>query len=348
MIDKNYCMSSYLAFRYIEKDETDFFEGLKHSNIEFVPETEKILVKTAEDIDEAIQKEFDNLKGKKLGLLLSGGMDSANLASYMKGCDAYTFRFMGGDFQTEELKRAEYYANYYELNLHYVDINWDTVTKYLEPVMRRKNAPVHSIEPQLYQAAMQAKKDDIEQLVVGESADLIFGGMDMLLSQDWTVEEFKERYTFTKPEDILKEPADISYLFERYRRNHKIDFLSFMDDVFSVESSSSYYNAFGAAEIPYIDPYAKLKMKDDLDLYRIRHGEPKYLIRDLFSMKYPEFPIPDKVPMPRPVDIYFKDWNGPTRYEFRDDIDMKQYTGNQKWQMFCLEYFLNMYEPELR
>jgi len=348
MIDKNYCMSSYLAFRYIEKDETDFFEGLKHSNIESVPETEKILVKTAEDIDEAIQKEFDNLKGKKLGLLLSGGMDSANLASYMKGCDAYTFRFMGGDFQTEELKRAEYYANYYGLNLHYVDINWDTVTKYLEPVMRRKNAPVHSIEPQLYQAAMQAKKDDIEQLVVGESADLIFGGMDMLLSQDWTVEEFKERYTFTKPEDILKEPVDISYLFERYRRNYKIDFLSFMDDVFSVESSSSYYNAFGAAEIPYIDPYAKLKMKDDLDLYRIRHGEPKYLIRNLFSMKYPEFPIPDKVPMPRPVDIYFKDWNGPTRYEFRDDIDMKQYSGNQKWQMFCLEYFLNMYEPELR
>lgn len=347
MVDKNYCMSSYLAFRYIEKDETDFFEGLKHSKIEPVPETEKILVRTAEDIDKAIQKEFDNLNGRKLGLLLSGGMDSANLASYMKGCDAYTFRFMGGEFQTDELKRAEYYANYYGLHLHYVDINWDTVKKYLEPVIKRKNAPVHSIEPQLYQAAIQAKKDGIEQLVVGESADLIFGGMDMLLSQDWTVEEFKERYTFTKPENVLKEPVDISYLFERYRKNYKIDFLSFMDDIFSVESSSSYYNAFGAAEIPYIDPYAKLKMKEDLDLYRVRHGEPKYLIRDLFSMKYPEYPIPDKVTMPRPVDIYFKDWNGPKRYEFRDDIDMKQYTGNQKWQMFCLEYFLNMHEPEL-
>lgn len=347
MIDKNYCMSSYLAFRYIEKEETDFFEGLKHSNIEPVPKTEKILVKTAEDIDEAIQKEFDNLKGRKLGLLLSGGMDSANLASYMKGCDAYTFRFMDGEFQAEELKRAEYYAEYYGLNLHYVDINWDTVKNYLEPVVKRKNAPVHSIEPQLYQAAMQAKGDGIEQLVIGESADFIFGGMDGLLSKDWTVEEFKERYTFTNPEGVLKEPIDMSYLFERYRKKDKIDFLTFMDDIYSVESPSSYYNAFGAAGIPYIDPYAKLKMKEDLDLYRIRHGEPKYLIRDLFSLKYPEYPIPNKVPMPRPVDIYFKDWEGPKRYEFRDDIDIKKYSGNQKWQMFCLEFFLNIYEPEL-
>ena len=30
MIDKNYCMSSFLAFRFIEKDDVDFFVGLKH------------------------------------------------------------------------------------------------------------------------------------------------------------------------------------------------------------------------------------------------------------------------------------------------------------------------------
>lgn len=27
MVDKKYCMSSYLAFRYIEDDNRDFFEG---------------------------------------------------------------------------------------------------------------------------------------------------------------------------------------------------------------------------------------------------------------------------------------------------------------------------------
>ncbi|MBR5237796.1 MAG: adenylyltransferase/cytidyltransferase family protein [Paludibacteraceae bacterium] len=338
-------MSSYLAFRYIEQEGMDFYEGLCHENIP-LPNSELFTyVRTADDIDVAIQKVFDSLKGEKLGICLSGGMDSAILASYMRGCDAYTFRFLGGEYQKEELARAEYYAKYYNLKLHYVDINWETVEKCLEPVVREKNAPVHSIEPQLYQAALQAKQDGVTRLIVGESSDLIFGGMDQLLSKDWSVEDFQKRYTFLNPSCVLKESVDMSYLYERYRQGDRIDFLHFMDDVFSRESSSSYYNAFKAADMPYTDPYALLRMSEPLDLNRVRNGESKYLIRELMQKKYPEIPVPDKVPMPRPVDEYFKNWSGPKRPEFRRDIDMAQFTGNQKWQMYCLEYFLNMYEP---
>ena len=345
MNKKNFCMSSYLAFRYIEQEGMDFYEWLCHENIP-LPNSELFTyVRTADDIDVAIQKVFDSLKGEKLGICLSGGMDSAILASYMRGCDAYTFRFLGGEYQKEELARAEYYAKYYNLNLHYVDINWETVEKCLEPVVREKNAPVHSIEPQLYQAALQAKQDGVTRLIVGESSDLIFGGMDQLLSKDWSVEDFQKRYTFLDPSCVLKESVDMSYLYERYRQGDRIDFLHFMDDVFSRESSSSYYNAFKAADMPYTDPYALLRMSEPLDLNRVRNGESKYLIRELMQKKYPEIPVPDKVPMPRPVDEYFKNWSGPKRPEFRRDIDMSQFTGNQKWQMYCLEYFLNMYEP---
>ena len=83
----------------------------------------------------------------------------------------------------------------------------------------------------------------------------------------------------------------------------------------------------------------------ELDLYKIRHGQSKYLIRELFSKKYPEYPVPEKLPMPRPVDIYFKDWTGPKREEFRSDINMDELTGNQKWQLFSLERFLDIFEP---
>lgn len=62
--------------------------------------------------------------------MLSGGMDSANLVAYMRGCDAYTFRFLGGEFQGDELEREEKFANHYDLNLHYVDICWKTVELY--------------------------------------------------------------------------------------------------------------------------------------------------------------------------------------------------------------------------
>ena len=345
MINKNFCMSSYLAFRYIEREGMDFYEGLHHENIPLPNSEHFTYVHTAQDIDKAIQKVFDSLQGEKLGICLSGGMDSAILAAYMPGCDAYTFRFLGGEYQKEELARAEYYAKYYGLNLHYVDIDWNTVEQYLPIVMRSKNAPVHSIEPQLYQAALQAKADGVTRLIVGESSDLIFGGMDQLLSKDWTVEDFAKRYTFLDPARVLREPVDMSYLYERYRQGEKIDFLQFMDDVFSRESSSSYYNAFKTAGMPYTDPYALLRMADALDLTRVRNGESKYLVRELMQIKYPEIPVPNKVPMPRPVDAYFKDWCGPKRPEFRRDIDMSQLTGNQKWQLYCLEQFLNMFEP---
>ena len=345
MVDKKYCMSSYMAFRYIERDEMDFYPGMHHENIKPIPNEQRILVHTSEEIGNEIEKQIRQFEGKKKGILLSGGMDSAIVASYLPGAEAYTFRFLGGNFQSEELRRAEYYAKYYGLNLHYVDISWDTVIQHLEPVMKAKAAPVHSIEPQILQAALQAKNDGVEVVFVGESSDLIFGGMDQLIGQDWTFNGFMNRYIFTKPEDVLKDPVSMQYVFERYRKDgDKIDYLTFMDDVFAIESSSSYLNAFAVAEMPYYDPYAKLKMADELDLYRVRHGEPKYLIRGLMAMRYPEIPVPNKVPMPRPVDEYFKTWGGPKRPEFRDDIDMSKFTGNQKWQMYCLEKYLEMNE----
>ncbi len=344
MVDKKYCISSYMAFRYIEDDDKEFYEGFKHNNIKKIPDNQKILVKTAEDIDCEIANQMNKFKDKKKGIMLSGGMDSAIVASYLSGSDAYTFRFLGGEFQKEELERARYYAKYYGLNLHYVDITWNTVLTHLEAVMKAKCAPVHSIEPQILQAALQAKADGIEVMFVGESSDLIFGGMDALLAKDWDFDEFMNRYIFTKPEDVIVEPESMQYLFERYRQGDKIDFLKFMDNVFSIESSSSYFNAFAVAGMEYYDPYARLKMAEKLDLYRVRHGEPKYLIRNLMAKKYPEIPVPDKIPMPRPVDTYFKTWEGPKHPVFRNDIDMNKFTGNQKWQMYCLEKFLNMNE----
>ena len=344
MTDKNFCMSSYLAFRYIEDDSKNFYDGMEHKNISAIPDSEKTFVKTADEIGDAINRQMRLFDGRKKGVLLSGGMDSAIVASYMNGGDAYTFRFLGGEFQKEELARAEYFARYYNLNLHYVDISWETVVNHVDACMKAKCAPVHSIEPQILQAALQAKNDGVEVMFVGESSDLVFGGMDKLLAKDWTFDDFMNRYMFTNPSDALKNPVDMSYLFERYRQGDKIDFLSFMDNVFSIESSSSYWNAFAIADMPYYDPYAHLKMSEPLDLHRVRNGEPKYLIRELMAKRYPEIPVPNKNPMPRPVDAYFADWKGPARSEFKDNLEMSKFTGNQKWQLWCLERWLDTNE----
>lgn len=342
MIDKNYCMSSYLVFRYIVDKEKDFYNNTSHQKYSLIPEEERILVSTEEDIDKAIKKQFDNVRDKRLGILLSGGMDSACLASYMDGCDAYTFKFLDGKYQKDELSRAEYYAKNYHLKLHYVDISWNTVKENLEVLMKHKGAPVHSIEPQILAAAKQAKSDGIEMMVIGDAADYVFAGMDGLYAKDWTFDEFVKRYTYINPEEVLVNPVDMNDAFEKYRDGNNIDYISLMHEYTDIESYASYKNAFDACGIPFIDPYEILKMAEPLDMNRIRNGESKYLIRGLFKMKYPRIPVPEKIPMPRPVDEYFKGWEGPSRPEFRKDIDINRYTGNQKWQLWCLERFLEI------
>ena len=347
MVDKAYCCSAFLAYRFVPVEGVEFAPGLHHVTAA-LPEPDALTyVHDKHDLDHALAKVFDSLRGQKLGLLLSGGMDSSLLATYMKGCDAYTFRFMGGSFQGEELARAERFAAINQMHLHYVDIDWNVVQECLAPVMRHRGAPVHSIEPQIYAAALQAQRDGIERMIIGDGADYVFGGMDLLLARDWGYEEFIKRYIYIDPAEILCGPKDVTGLFEPYRRGDKIDFLAFMDGPNTVESYSSYMNAFAAAAMPYTDPYEHLKMAEALDLARIRSGESKYLIRETFRMRYGEDP-PQKLPMPRPVDQYFRDWAGPQRSEFRTDIDITRYNGNQRWLMYALEQFLNMIDHETR
>ena len=344
MTDKEFCLSSYIAFRYLWKDGVDFAEGFQHKNYSPVKASEQIPVKTSEDIDREIQKQFDALYQKydSIGILLSGGMDSANLSAYLKpGSHAYTFNSASGEFDAD-VERAKQYCKKWQLNHHLIDITMADYEQYTPIVMRHKFAPVHSIEPQIYKAALMAKADGVQLMIVGESADLIFGGMDKLISPEWTFDGFAKRYTFLDPALVLTHPVDQSELFERYRTGATtIDVMRFMDEVFAIESSGSYLNAFGAAWLPYYDPYARLVMADPLDMQRVRNGEPKYLVRGLYAIKYPELEIPFKIPMPRPVDAVFKNWQGPSRPEFRKDIPMEQLTGNQKWQLWCAEQFLN-------
>ncbi len=348
MIDKNFCMSSYLALRYVEKRGVDFCAQYRYKSPELPADDKRIFVTTAADIDRAIAAQIEVLKRKyhKIGIMLSGGMDSSILASYLPGCDAYTFRFMNGPFQSDELHRAEKFAAYYGLTLHYVDITWESVTACLEPVMKEKGGPVHSIEPQICQAALQAKADGVDLMIIGDASDYVFGGMDQLLSKDWTFDEFMKRCIYVEPSEVLVAPVSVQYLFERYRKGNDIDFLKFYDISITEESYGSYANAFETAGLPYYDPYELLKMAQPLDLKRIRSGESKYLIRELFSMRYPDIPVPEKLPMPRPVDAYFKDWDGPKRPEFKPDLDMTKYTGNQKWLLWCLEQFLDMVDRD--
>jgi hypothetical protein len=68
MVDKQFCMSSYLAFRYVERKDTNFYEGLQTFTIPEPDSSRFIHVRTALEIDSELQKVFDTLKCVQLGL----------------------------------------------------------------------------------------------------------------------------------------------------------------------------------------------------------------------------------------------------------------------------------------
>ena len=344
MIDKNNCMSQFLAFRFIKDENLNFYKGLNHTVYKPTRIADLISVKTAEDIDRVIKEKIDNFYiPNKTAIFLSGGMDSAILASYLpKGTKAYTFQCIA-EGSINETEQAKKYCDLLGLNQEIIEMNWSDFEELTPEILKADGVPFHSIEVQLLKAARYAKSQGIERIIIGDAADYVFGGMDRILSKDWTFEEFYNRFNYINPQEVLKDGQSVREIYEPYRIEYdKIDFQKMLKDYMDIESDTSYMHAFNNAGIEYLDPYSYMKMAEPLDLSRIRAGESKYLIRELFSKRYPTIPVPNKIPMPRATNQWLKDYI-PTRDEFLPNCT-ENMTGDQKWLCWCLEQYLNIYD----
>lgn len=343
--EEAYCMSSYLMYRYV-------FDGSKlpamyRSNIVDIsfPRTP---IKNAEDLLEALGKMvFDSCKDRKAALALSGGIDSAILAKFMpKGAKAYTFRcVIPGKRVIDESERARKWAKMNELEHEIIDIKWEDVEQVTDTLMQHKGTPIHSIEAQIYIAALKAKLDGAEKLIFGENADIIYGGMNGLLSKDWLYSEFVDRYTYVMPYKALKEPMIILEPFLEYEKDGHIDGHDFINKYFRQEALGTYTNACNTAGVQFVGPYSMTYLDAPLDYSRVRRGETKYIVREAFRKLYPSEEIPDKIPMPRPVNEWFKEWDGPKRTEFVPHCTNIM-TGDQKWMIWCAEKWLNLLDRQ--
>jgi hypothetical protein len=342
MVNKEFCMSSFLSYRALVDYDMRFTEDLQPYH--FKPNTHKFPITSADDVDDAISSVINEALGNgKCALMLSGGIDSAILAKYLpKGTIAYTLRCLAPG-ALDETEQAKKYAEECGLAHKTIDVSWDDYTNYSPMLMRHKGAPIHSIEPQIYKAALTAKEAGIDNLIFGENADMIFGGMDGLISKDWLFDEFVERYTYIDATKVLRDGIRITAPFEKYRQGNKIDFYHFICDYFYMEANGSYDNACVTAGVSYISPFNRMILDVPLDYDRIRGGEPKYMLRELFKKKYNTTDVPPKTPMPRAVKQWLANWSGPVREEFSEDC-VQGLSGDQKWMVYILEMFLNMTE----
>ncbi len=345
-IDKDWCMSSFLTFRYVADSELQFGGGYSHVECKTISDSKKYSCKTVDDIESRIKEQLDGIKPDKTALLLSGGIDSGILASYMpKGTAAYTVDSPAKAAKIE-IARAKKVCEYYGLEHRIVEVTWQDYENCVDTLMKHDGCPVFANEPQVYTLAKQIMNDGFNEVVFGDNADIAFGGMDGLLSKDWTFDEWVERYTFVKPESVLKNPVDVTGVYEAYRTGENgINYIKFLNEVFAISSSGAYVNAFDSLGLRYLDPYASLKMSEPLDLARVRTGESKYMLRELYRRRFPGFEVPEKIAMARAVNEWMADWKGPVRDEFVEGC-IDEMTGEQKFMVYSLERFLNLMDRQ--
>lgn len=347
IVDKSFCASSYLMYRTMADPERCFSSKLP-LNLYKPLETEKINVYNEDDLGRALKNQIKKIASmKKTAIALSGGIDSAVMAKYMpKHSKAYTFQcIVPGKEVTNEVPQAKKYAEECELQHEVIKIYWEDFVKFAPILMRHKGAPIHSIEVQIYKAALKAKEDGFETIIFGESADLNYGGLSGLMSQDWTVGEFIDRYSYVKPYYVLKKFDMITEPITQYEENGHVNTQEFCRGFFLNEAMGSYTNACQCAGIQLETPYVNTWLAAPMDIERIRAGENKYIIRALFKKLYPGFSVIPKLPMPRATDEWLESWEGPKRAEFWPNCT-KNMTGDQRWMVYALERFLNLIDEE--
>ena len=342
-VDKNYCMNSFLQFRYVFDKTKIFKKGVipNYTNID-----KKYIINNANDVENRIKDYIIENVDDKTVLMLSSGIDSAIIAKYVPiGTMTFTLKCIAEEKTIDETERAKEIANINNLKNEIVEVTWEDYQKYIPELLNYKKAPFHSIEVQIYKAALRAKELGYTKLLFGESADIIFGGLDGLLSKDWSFDEFVDRYNYVPINKVLKEPNCILEPYNDSVYNGKIDVYRFVNKYFFEEAINSYIDSCSCAGIEFLSPFSEVELGFSLDLNRIRNGEGKYLLRELFKKLYPDLELTKKIPMPRPINLWLKNWDGPQRKEFINECQ-KELTGDQKWLIYILERFLNQFDVE--
>ncbi len=337
--DLRYCMSSYLQYRTVVDKECRFADHI--TPWYFTEPDHRTPVNTAQELERQLRLQVEKtLAQGPAALMLSSGMDSAILAGLLpEGTQTYTLRCLA-DAGIDETAAARAYAEKNHLRHDVIDITWQDFEGYALPLMKQKGYPIHSIEVQIYKAALRAKGDGIGTLIFGETADIIYGGHSKLLARDWTEAEFLKRFSFVDPTLVMKDPMVLTDPITPYvGKDGNVDVPAFLNGFEYGVSLGFYTNACRLGGVNLSAPYSHTILDGPLDMTRIRSGEGKYIIRELYQKLYPDMPVPDKTPLPRPMAQWLRDWEGPQHPAFyRDNI--AGMSGDQKWYVYALDEFM--------
>jgi asparagine synthetase B (glutamine-hydrolysing) len=339
-VDVNYCASSFFQFRMVENPKSTFKDGITPRR--FTPSEDRTFVHNSVELERALRSYIGQLGDlSECALMLSSGIDSAILAKMMpKGAKAYTLRCVAEGAVDETAKAAEY-ARECGLDHEIIDISWDDYLEYTPRLLLHMGQPIHSIEPQIHKAALVARKAGFKKLIFGETADIIYGGHSIQLCREFQLDEYIDYHNFIDPRKALKNGCIIREPYERHYTNGRMDVYGFLNDIHLRQSPNSYINSCSLADIEFIAPYLSTRLAALLDMNRIRNGEDKYIVREVFARLYSGWGQPKKLPLPRALDQWMRGYGGASRDEFIKGFG-KDATPDQKWYVYVTELFMNL------
>lgn len=347
-VNLSQCIDEFLAFQHISSDiEWDFgchnrtYNEYTECNRIYKADTGLDAVNHLKNISKKITGKYNN---NEIGILISSGIDSATVAKNIpKGSTAIyaTYKEREKDPEIEMVKK---YCKINDLNLVIVEVSWRDYEKNIDYLMNLKKNPIHPCEIPVYMCCLKAKEMGIKILFSGWGADTHFGGMDKLLSKNWTLEEFKNRYEYCPRINEKNEKLD--KLYEKFMDSKYIrtnEFLTYNYHIMTIKSFFYLPEICGLIHVPL---WGYIGLNHKLDLERVRKGESKYIIREAFEILYKtdDLGITEKIPFTRPTDIYMKEHFNEIKYikilneYIKKNTDLKS---QQKWMVYILNRFLN-------
>ena len=160
------CAGCFLRYRSFPHDISPF-----STKRYFKLERHLTLVCDENDVDRLFTDYCSKIDFSKTGIMLSGGIDSVLLASYMpRGSYAFTISYPEMK-QKDEVEKAKHFADLFGLKLIVVPVTFEDVLKYQDELMKFKGQPLATIEIGIYKMCLEARKYGLTGLLSGMGAD---------------------------------------------------------------------------------------------------------------------------------------------------------------------------------
>jgi len=119
------------------------------------------------------------------------------------------------------------------------------------------------------------------------------------------------------------------------RTDHTFNIERFLEQNYHGMTMQSFWHIPDMVGVSMYCPWGEIGMVRPLDLQRIRHGEPKYIVQEAFRTLSGDCPVPEKIPFTRPDYLRAGFYTRDIPF-LRKDIDIPELSAQQRWMLFCL------------